>query len=226
MTKKELLLSEQAFGTSLLIAALDDFGQEFLTWEPETVELELRTLYQVVPLSSSIDRLHAAASLVTSALFFTSLTAFNATCSTLSFDEPVDGEFFPASLREVVWGLTEARLLMGPDGGYSNGFSRSIRLYVGKLLEGEGILDPPEIMGFAQLTRLGRPDTQMIADLPDLTLMFEASQGESKKELDDFAVERAYAMFRQVGSLKLDTSDLKVFKDMSRQLLGKELDNA
>ena len=76
-------------------------------------------------------------------------------------------------------------------------------------------------MGFAQLTRLGRPDTQMIADLPDLTLMFEASQGESKKELDDFAVERAYAMFRQVGSLKLDTSDLKVFKDMSRQLLGK-----
>ena len=226
MTKKELFMSDQAFGTSLLIAAMDEFGQEFLEWEPETIELELRTLFKAVPLTGSLDRLNAAASLLTSNMFFTSLTAFNAICSTLSFDEPVDGEFYPASLREVVWGLTEARLLLGPEGSPESGFGRNVRLYTGKLLEGEGILDPPEIMGFAQLTRLDRPDNQLIADLPDLTVMFEASQGESKRELDDYAIERAYAMFQQIASLKLSTSDLSEFRNMSKQLLGEEVFNA
>lgn len=226
MTKKELFMSDQAFGTSLLIAAMDEFGQEFLEWEPETIELELRTLFKDVPLTGSLDRLNAASSLLTSNMFFTSLTAFNAICSTLSFDEPVDGEFYPASLREVVWGLTEARLLLGPEGSPAYGFGRNIRLYTGKLLEGEGILDPPEIMGFAQMTRLDRPDNQLITDLPDLTMMFEASQGESKRELDEYAIERAYTMFQQIASLKLSTSDLSEFRNMSKQLLGEEVFNA
>lgn len=226
MDKKNLLLSKDAFGTALLISALDDFGPELLEWEPETIELELRTKYQVVPLSSSLDRLHAAASLLSSTLFFQSITAFNAICSTLSFDEPVEGEFYPASLPEVVWGLTEARLLLGSEGGAEEGFSRNIRLYVGKLLEGEGILDPPEIMSFAQLTRLDTLDTQMIADLPDITLMFEANQSDSKKELDEYALARAYEMFRQIGSLDLDTTNLSEFKTMSKKFLGEEIFDA
>lgn len=226
MTKKELYQSENAFGTTLLVAVLDDFGPDALTWEPETIELELRDRYKENPRSSSIDRLHAATSILSTKLFFNSLTAFNALCSTLSFDEPVDGEFYPASLREVVWGLTETRLLLGSDGAPDTGFARSIRLYVGKLLEGEGILDPPEIMGFAQMTNLRRPDGQMIADLPDITIMFEANQSDSKKDLDNFAIERAYAMFRQIASLQLSTSDLSEFKQMSEQLLGKEALNA
>lgn len=220
---KDLFLDEGAFGTSLLIAATDLFGQEVIEWEPETVELELRTLLKGLPAPVALDRFHAAAALLGSDLFFTSLTAFNAVCSTLAFDEPLDGEFYPASLRDIVWGLTEARLLLGPGTAFDEGFSQNIRLYVGKLLEGEGILNPPEIMGFAKLTRLDRPDTQAVADLPELAMVFEASQSETKRELEDYAVQRAYEMFDQIGKLELKTSDLTVFRKKAGQLLGKEI---
>ena len=50
----------------------------------------------------------------------------------------------------------------------------------GKLLEEQGILDPPRVLRFAAMTKLGM-DNQEIADLPDLGGIFEANQADSRK---------------------------------------------
>jgi hypothetical protein len=225
MTKKELYQSRDSFGTALVVAIIDDFGVEALNWEPETIELELHEKYGQSAAPWNLDRFHAASSLMTTNLFFTSLTAFNAICSTLSFDTPIDGEFVPASLPEVVWGLTEARLLLGSEEELEMSFHRSIRLYVGKLLEEDGVLNPPEILNFAQMTKLGDPDLQLIADMPDLTAMFEANQAATKQDLEAGMLQRAVTLLAQIGGLDLDSSDLATFHDKIGHLL-QETDNA
>lgn len=217
MLKKDLFHNPDAFGTALVVAVIDDYGVEALDWELDTLAIELQSKYGDIP-DQAFNRLGAAMTLLTSNSFFTSLDAFNTICSTLAFQVPVIDQFIPSSLEEVVWGLTEARLLLGEEEPEVP-FVRSIRIYVGKLLEEEGILSPPEILNFAQMTKLGDPDLQIISDMPDITEMFEASQSETKKSLDGYMLQRAVELMRQIGELSLENSDLSTFHEKVSTLL-------
>lgn len=219
MLKKALFHSRDAFGTTLVIAVIDDYGVEALNWEPETLAMELEARHGDFP-SVVFDRLCAAVNILTSNSFFTSLPAFNTICSTLAFQVPVVDQFIPSSLEEVVWGLTEARLLLGSEEEPDTHFSRSIRIYVGKLLEDEGILNPPEILNFAQMTQLGDPELQVMADMPDLTAAFEANQTETRKTLDGYMLQRAVEMLTQISELNLENSDLKTFRERIDYLIS------
>lgn len=216
-TKRDMLFSGEAFGTTLLIIMFDTFGPEFLYWEPETLELELVETFGDTPSQDTMDRLAAAMAALTSNLFFISLEGFNTTCVSLNFKRMAGDMFIPASIEDVVWGITEVRLIIGTEEDKDNEFSRDIRLYVGKLLEDVGILDPPEMLRFAQLKKLGT-DAQVIADLPDLTEVFEANQADSKEELDKYTINKIKLLMDQIAEIKLTQSDLSEFKKLAASL--------
>lgn len=213
VSKKEAFLSSDSFGTTLLIAMFDTFGIECLKWEPETIELELKKYLQTDIPEQNLDRLQAAMSVLTSNLFFVSLEAFNVTCNSLNFSK-VDGTtFIPADIEDIMWGITEVNLLLGADAN-KNEFSRDIQLYVGKVLESEGVLDPPSILAFADMRKLGKPTAEQISDLPDLSSMFSAGLADTRAELDSWALKRVDDLFTQIGNLRLESSNMEEFKQM------------
>ena len=112
-----------------------------------------------------------------------------------------------------MWGITEVNLLIGADAN-KNEFSRDIQLYVGKVLESEGILDPPSILQFADMRKMDVATAEQVADLPDLSSMFSAGLAETKAELDDFAIKRIDDLFTQIATIKLDSSDKQEFTEM------------
>ncbi|NBK22729.1 MAG: hypothetical protein EOM68_11950 [Spirochaetia bacterium] len=210
MTKKELYFSGEGFGTALLVAALDDFTTELIDWEPETIEMELKDRYGAVPSTGTMDRLEAARGLLASNIFYKDLAAFSTVCRCLNFRAMLPGNFIPADLHDIMWGVTEADVLLGGTDGGDTNFVSSIRIYTGKLLEEQGILDPPRVLRFAAMTKLGM-DNQEIADLPDLGGIFEANQADSRKELEDVAVAKLKMMLTQISSLKLEGSNLEEY---------------
>ena len=213
VSKKDIFLSPDSFGTTLLICFLDTFGIESLNWEPETIELELEQYLSAEVPSENLDRLQAAMSVLTSNLFFISLEAFNTTCNALNFAVVNGKTFIPADIEDIMWGITEVNLLLGAN-AKSDEFSRDIQLYVGKILKSEGILDPPTILQFADMRRMDQITASQVADLPDLSSMFSADLANTRAELDTWALKKIDALFTQIGNVKLDSSDKSEFTAM------------
>lgn len=215
MRKLDLWQSDEAFGSSLLIACLDDWGSEFLNWEPETMEITIREKYGKGVRDDNILRLLAAVSVFTSELFYVDLNAFCAACTVLDFERTSVDKFVPAGLDEIMWGLTEARMLLG--GIDQRKFSDEVALYTGKLLEEEGIENPPDALKYAKRVMQGT-SADTLADLPDLAQMFQEDQELTKEELDRGAMEKLARLLDQINELKLDTSDLSEFKEMLNRM--------
>lgn len=215
VSKQAALLSNEAYGTTMLVILFDTFGSEFLSWETETIEMEIKRVFGALPSDDSLDRLYAAISMLTTNLFFISLEGFNTSCLTLNFKRIYSDTFIPANLEDIMWGITEAKLILGADADNdkNNEFSRDIRLYVGKVLEDAGILDPPTLLDFAELTKLG-PDADLLADLPELGGLFEAEQADSKATIEHRTLQKVNDLLNQIGSLKLENSDLSEYKKM------------
>lgn len=216
MTKHELWHSKRGFGSALLIACIDDFGMECLGWEPETLEITVREKYGDVD-SDSVERLLAAIGVLTSNMFTQDVIALCMTCSTLDFERTGSEDFVPAGLDEIMWGLTEARLLLG--GLDDKEFSDEVCLYVGKLLADEGLENPPDTLSFAAKNNIGL-NVDTLADLPELSALFEDDQETSRRTLDEVAMEKLRMLLEQIDSLKLRTSDLAEFKEVFNKMKG------
>lgn len=215
MRKFDLWQSEEAFGTSLLIACLDDWGTEFLSWEPETMEITIREKYGKGVRDDNILRLLAAVSVLTSDMFLVDLASFCGACVVLDFEQTSPYDFTPAGLDEIMWGLTEARMLLGTL-DYKK-ISDEIRIYVGKLMEEEGMEKVPETLSFAKPEHLGiSADT--LADLPDLAQMFEEDQNLTREELDRACLEKMAKLLEQINTLELETSDLSEYRVMLNKM--------
>ena len=217
MTKHELWHSKKGFGSALLIACIDDFGLECLDWEPETLEITVREKYGDVD-RDSVERLMAAVGVLTSNMFTQDVIALCMTCATLDFERTGGESFVPAGLDEIMWGLTEARLLLG--GLDDKEFSDEVCIYVGKLLADEGLENPPDTLSFAVRNDTG-VDLETLADLPELSAMFEEDQAASKDMLDMVAMEKLRLLLEQIDELKLATSDLSEFKEVFNRMRGR-----
>lgn len=217
MTKHELWHSKKGFGSALLIACIDDFGLECLDWEPETLEITVREKYGDVD-RDSVERLMAAVGVLTSNMFTQDVIALCMTCATLDFERTGGESFVPAGLDEIMWGLTEARLLLG--GLDDKEFSDEVCIYVGKLLADEGLENPPDTLSFAVRNDTG-VDLETLADLPELSAMFEEDQAASKDMLDMVAMEKLRMLLEQIDELKLATSDLSEFKEVFNRMRGR-----
>jgi len=151
MKRLEDWLTDETTYTTVLMAILwDRYGEEFLQWDPVTVNLQLRDDFRLEAPEWLMDRLNAGSVLMTTDQFHQTLTAFSAVCNTLNFGVSSPQVMVPADLDDVFWGVLEARLLEGPAESRQP-FSEDIAGYVGVLLSEAGVDEPPSQLGFAVL---------------------------------------------------------------------------
>jgi len=178
-----------SFGTTLLLAVASAYKLEPFRegWLPETLAAEVERDFGVRLSESATSKLMAAATILTTDRFFANLPDFVDLTNALAgagFDPTV---FDPADAAECAWAVAEALFLLdafleaGPGEGPPE-FAPEIRAYIGKVLDAEGIVDPPDVLRVAEADpdRMGR----VLGDFSDDPAAFEAIYAAERDKAD------------------------------------------
>jgi hypothetical protein len=207
---KELLLDPNTFATTLVTVLIDFYGTEFLNWAPETIRLETEADFGFTWTILNFDRLMAGIVLLLTDRFYKSLPDFIELCTILSGAAATPDSFVPADAAECAWGITEALLLSPPDN--ENPFTDEIRGYIGKAVEAEGIITPPDILRIGITDTKKRDNVQTeFSDDPEMYSAIWDTERSKTDEINMLVKERLMLLVNQLGSLKLqngDTSDI------------------
>ena len=163
--------SPETFGSVLLTSFLDSFGVEGLDWDPATIALEIEDEFGVDLAQPVLDKLIVAMQILTTDRFFKSLPDFVSFCNILGGDTYRPDMWDPADAEEVAWGITEAMLISPPEDNEPEPFNAEICAYIGAVLDGEGIINPPDILRIALRAARVSPS---IEDFSDDPAMFSA----------------------------------------------------
>ena len=207
-SKAEILKDPEVFTTSALAIMFDEFGTECTEWDPDSFGMEIRDAFNVDAEDELLDRIMAGISLLTSNSFFVDVNAFSATCNALNRGVVMTDSWVPADLDDVLWGVTEARFLLGEDYD-EEGYSHSVKRYVGVLLKQEGIKKIPSILSFAEID----DDTTEVYDAYGgdaiMEQVFWDSQQAEKDTLESDNIALMHNYIAQLRTLPIDSPWLK-----------------
>lgn len=206
MPKNQVWTDPASFGFTLLVVFLDTYGTEGLSWEPATIAMEIESDFQVDLAQANFDRLMTAIQILTTDSFYRSLPDFVAFCNILSGDTYDPRVWDPAESDEIAWGITEALIIDFPED--DDPFSNEVLAYIGKALDDEGIMNPPDIL------RLAIRDSNMRVqdDYTDDPEMFAAIYGAESSKTDSINAlirDRLAALSEQLSRLQLRTGNAK-----------------
>jgi hypothetical protein len=210
-TVEEAFKNPELFTTCAMAILMDRFDADFINWEQETLEMEIRTLCSN-PDPGLFDKVSAGCTILGTNLPHTDALTFNNIMQVLNFDDIAATSYMPATIEDILWGCAEMRLLEGPEEYDEAGFSADIAAMVGNLLVFHGILTPPSVLEFAEI------DEKAVIDRDDNlgadSLMFEAYWEEQRDAVDDmeeFVKKRTDKLLAQLVELPL--------KDASEEFL-------
>jgi len=216
----------EAHATSLLVWAVDRFGWDeetrqpnVVAWHPTTVRLEIERVLGFDPPRLSFDKLMAAVAVLSTDLFFRRAGAFAALSNVLAGDDFQPDEYDQPSAAEMAWAITEALLLSPPAHDDPEPFSDEVRHYIGQVLREEGFLQPPDVLRVA----LGSPSQPTeYPDDPELSARIKDNQRQKREEVTQAIVDGLMELLRQIQSLRLEdgrTEELE--KHITEALKGK-----
>lgn len=205
-TTQEWLADPSLFATSAMAILIDAWGTEFIEWDPITVGLEFKADFGIDLSDGLQDRIQAACSLLTSNLFFISIETFNVSCDAFNFGSVASEVFVPADLDDVLWGVTEARILMGDDFDESE-FGHDVKRYVGLVLSQAGIKRPPSTLAFAEFDAAETIREDDGFDDEILHRVFWDSQEDDKASLESDNNKQIMLLMRQLGELPIRTGN-------------------
>lgn len=216
-TPTDWLRDPSLYATSAVVLLADRWGAEFFEWDPATVSMEIRSDFGFEPDSTLMDKIQAASSLFTSNLFFVSLETFSAICNVLNFGAFHASSMTPADLDDVLWGVSEAAILMGDD-TKDEKFSHNIARYVGVLLQEAGIKQPPTLLKFAEFGDYPHsPDDVMEYDAEFNKAMYDDQQ-EIRNTLEATNNTKIMLLFRQLQMLPLEHGDTGFIRQAFQRL--------
>ena len=216
-TTQEWLRDPSLFATSAIAILMDAWGTEFMEWDPVAVDLELKNEFGVEPTPELMDRIHAASTLFTSNLFFLSLEQFSAVCNAFNFGVVSSELFLPADLDDVLWGVTEAYILLGEDAEETES-SHNIGRYVGTLLSQVGITKTPSVLKFAEFDEYERGiEDKAFEDDVESQLYFD-QQDEARENLEADNNVRVMMLFRQLAAIPLVAGNTDFIKSRLKTL--------
>lgn len=207
-----LFESNETFGSTMITVLLDCFGSvEFLDWEPQVLNDEIRTQLGGKITSRNSDKLQALCLCLTSNQFYQDINAFIGVCNSLAGDGADFKTFDPATVEEMAWAVTEVALLDGSTGTLADLFSDEIKEYIGLEAKREGFHTLPKPLTFgtglkANYATMGDAD------------MFAASfqdNAEMVKEVEEKTFRRLQAMTGQIGQLPLQHGDSEEWRKFS-----------
>jgi hypothetical protein len=205
---QEALADDLLFCTSVAAIMTDNFDAEWLNWEPETVEMELRVLGKQPPSPFLMDKAMAVSVLLSTNLFHVSFETFNNLVQVFNFDTAKSDLFIPASIDDVLWGCTEARILEGPEQFDNEGFSHDIARYTGTLLSQHGMTKTPSVLNFAEYDteEMDRRDIMLASDEFIFKAYWDSHRG-LLEEAEREVVTKTKTLLEQVRGLPLKNGD-------------------
>lgn len=215
---RALFTDEDAYGTTLLVLALDGLGMECLEWHPMTLRTELETQFGCRMSDANFDKLMAALTIVTTDLFFRDVPRFIQLANALvgdSFDPTV---FDPADSLECAWAITEALLLSPPE--EEEPFSDDVRAYVAFVLKNEGYVTPPDILKIALDADFSAQVQYDFADDPEMFQgIYEVQQGKTA-EVETVIRDSLTELLGQLQTLPLQQGNTRLIEQRAAKLLN------
>ena len=196
-------------GTVLYTVAIRYLGPEIHNFEPETVEMEMRDElgFDLPPVNH--DKLMAIINSVGTNAFYRDPMAFFAVSQLLSGSPDPFDMTDPLLPAEMAWAVAEVQL----NDDTPEKFSPDVAALVGSVLNDDGFVQPPGILGFAKMPyRYTGSDTQA-----DLNQQKNAST-EHAKVVNDYVKEQALLLYKQLSGLPWQTTEL--LSEISSDLLG------
>lgn len=207
-------MNPNSFGTVLLALALDRWGTDAMSFEPETIRLELREAFgQDIP-QINMDKLMAMIAALTTNLFYVSVETFSHVCDALSHHEPNFQVMEPPEPEELAWGVAEITLNDGTQGIKEKGplqYSHEVRRFIGISLKQYGIRQPPPILSLAEMDE----SPNYMSDDPAMVAAFYTGQRRDSEELTQFVKEQTRALVAQLQAVPLQNRDSNTWQQFA-----------
>lgn len=184
--------------TPLFLICYNKWGEEFMTWESETLDMEIEDTFQVTIPEANLDKIHALISAISSHSFYTDWSAFTVICQTLSGSTDVMDLSDPMIVEEMAMGILEVRL---NDSGPAE-WSDEVRRYAGIILSENGFIKPPKMLEFATMPEMYR-GSDSPADLHQL----EIADTSHHEGVTQIIHETGLLLFKQISLLPFVTPD-------------------
>ena len=178
----EALTGSGTYTTVLITIFVETYGTEGFQWSPETIQMELEEDFNVTMPRANLDRLMTGINLLLSDDFYKSLPDFVNYCNILSGDTYDPRSFDPADAVECAWGITESLMLNPPDDDDDEPFAEEIVAYIGKVLDDEGIINPPDVLRIAVRDT---DNSQVIGEFSDDPVMYNAMHDFEASKTED-----------------------------------------
>ncbi len=200
-------LTDEATPASVLAVICNDLlGEEFLSYEIETVVDSLQAAGLVLP-EVNIDKIQAIQTIYTTNSFYMNIPAFLAVVDAFSGDG-VDFDYADMPhVEDVAWAIVET-LMNVPDEDMENLFAPDIEVFIKTLLAEEGFTRvPPSLAFLGELP--AKPTAETILDDP---IIFEAHHNIQQKKIadvEDYVSSNVMHVIRALNELPLANRDSK-----------------
>jgi len=223
--ERELWMSDETFAAPLVLLVVDrltdpddDADGNPLAWDFDTLKIEIEKQWGVQPTQLTLDRAMMGIAIVQAPdRFFNNVPDFIVMCSVLSgaaFDPTV---FTPPTSLEIAWGITELLFLVSH--GQPVKFGAQVQAFVGAILEDEGVIDPPDVLGIAYRADAWDAITKSHAHNPLEIGIIREVQQEKSNEIKRTIRDSLARLIAQIESLELENGDSREFaKLMSERL--------
>lgn len=157
---KRALESTETMAAVLYTILVNQYGEDWLEWDPVTIYLELREDFGAEPSSETMDRLSALLIALTTGEFFARFEAFAAVIHAFCEGAPSFSMFDPVEPEEIGWTVIELSLIRDllP-------FGYSVREYIKTALHADGYspAEPPPVLG--HVLEVKDPSSNIIKEL-------------------------------------------------------------
>jgi hypothetical protein len=226
---KSFIANPNTFASVLLTIYIDTYGNEpfeehqqmpCLTWHPNTIQMEIEQDFGLEIPGINFEKLMTAISLYTTNNFFVSTTDFVRFCVVLSGHAPAPELMVLPDCADLAWGITEGVLIMPPEETEQNPFSQEIVGFVGKCLDSEGIITPPDVL------RIGLRDKSLVdhvttnfSDDEELYSSIWKMEKDKTDDINQLVSSNLRMLIAQMAALPLQTGKTQeLVKRMSKQI--------
>ena len=177
--------------------------------------------------SVNLSKVMAGIAVLTTDSFYRNLPRFIQLCNILADEDYNPAVFDPADTHEMAWAITEV-LLFDPPDDPDNAFSDEIRQYIGVVVQGEGIINPPDVLALAMSDeRLDDPmNVGVENDDPEMYAAFWQNQASKGDELRAMLTLQIGELIQQIVGLQLSNGSTDGLLKKMRDALNDNKDRS
>jgi len=202
---QQYLTDETTPASVLAVICTDLIGEDFLTFEIETIVDTLQAVYQVEVPEDNIDKIQAIQTIYTTNSFYMHIPTFLAVVDAFN-GNGVDFDYADMPhVNEVAWAIVEV-LMTVPDEDMDNLFMPDIEVYIRKLLDAEGFSKIPPSLNFLEDVKVVNTSDTILDD-PIIYEAHHQTQQQKIDEVEDYVAANVMRVIHALEELPLKNRD-------------------